>query len=346
MNLLLLVWDLSLVLAGGALAIMVALIVARLVDDRRMRRREVQRQALLPALLGAGELSADEASSMAPEVVADVSTNLIRLVRGADRDAFVHRATRIGVPLQLTQALRSRSARKRLAAAEAIGVFADGTSLEALRRALDDPNEDVRLAAALSLASAGDTKSAGETLHHLDLGEGEPSLLMVSLFRRIAADRPDDIKALILDPATHSLARVAAVEALSTTGDYSLVPQIGELAIAAADDSEELPRYLHALGELGHPAARLAVLNGLHRPGMAARAAAATAVGRIGLVEAADTLAALLDDREWWVRFRSAEALIRIGDGGKNLLRQAARAGSERSRDAARTMLEEHGLEW
>lgn len=106
MNLLLLVWDLSLVLAGGALAIMVALIVARLVDDRRMRRREVQRQALLPALLGAGELSADEASSMAPEVVADVSTNLIRLVRGADRDAFVHRATRIGVPLQLTQALR------------------------------------------------------------------------------------------------------------------------------------------------------------------------------------------------------------------------------------------------
>src|SRR5690606_30691667 len=130
------------------------------------------------------------------------------------------------------------------------------------------------------------------------------------------------------------------------TGDYTLVPQIADLALAAADDSEELPRYLHALGELGHPAARQAVLNGLGRSEMAVRAAAAMAAGRIGLVEAAGTLAALLDDPEWWVRFRSAEALIRIGDRGKELLQQAARSGSDRSRDAARAMLAEQGLRW
>lgn len=345
MNLLLLIWYLSLVLAGAALAIMLALIVSRLVSDRRNRRHQAQRLALVPALLGASELPPGAASKIAPAVVAEVATGLIQLVRGADREAFVERATKLGVPQRLARLLRSGSARTRLAAAQAMGAFHDREGLQALRRALTDRNSDVRLAAAISIASTEDTECAAEIVPGLDQSADEPSLLLVSLFKRIAATRPGDVKRLVTDAQTPPQVKVAAIEALAVTGDYTLVPLIADLALSASDDAEELPRYLRALGQLAHPAGRKAVIDGLHRASTAARAAAAAAAGQIGLVEAAPTLQALLDDPEWWVRFRAAEALIAFGDEGVALLSQATLSGTPRARDAAFAMLAEQGRE-
>lgn len=344
MSFLLFVWQLSLVLAGAALAIMLVLIGARIASDRRARRREAQRRVLVPALLGASDLAPETAGKIAPDVVAEVATSLIQMVRGDDRQAFIERAVKLGVPERLARLLRSGSDRTRLAAAQAMGAFDDPKTLHLLRRALNDRNHDVRLAAALSIAAAGDTESAADIVPRLGQEEEEPSLLLVSLFKRIAADRPEDIKQLVTDPHSHSRVKVAAIEALASTGDYTLVPLIADLALAAPDNSEELPRYLRALSQLAHPAGRRAVIAGLERPGMAARAAAAGAAGKIGLTETAPTLRKLLDDPEWWVRFRAAEALIGFGESGRELLRDAIRSGSPRARDAAATMLAEHGI--
>lgn len=345
MNILLFVWTLSLVMAGTALAIMLGLIIARVLRDQRVRQYEGQRRMLVPALLGASELPPEVAGKIAPDVIADVATSLIQLVRGDDREAFIERAEKFGVPRRLEQLLRSGSDRTRLAAAQAMGAFNDAKTLHLLRRALNDRNQDVRLAAALSIASAGDTESAAGIVPRLGEEEEEPSLLLVTLFKRIAADRPDEIKQLVTDPQSHSRVKVAAIEALAATGDYSLVPLIADLALAAPDDAEELPRYLRALGQLAHPAGRKAVMDGLSRPAMAARAAAVGAAGKIGLLETAPTLRALLDDPEWWVRFRAAEALIEFGEPGRALLRDAVQNGTPRARDAAITMLAEPGIE-
>lgn len=334
----------SLLLAVAALIIMLVLILARMVTDRLLRRRELQERELVPLLLGGGELPANGIAGISNAVLARVSIRLIGLVRGDDREAFVARATQIGVPQRLARQLRWGSSRTRLAAAEALGAFRDPVTLGALRRALDDSDDDVRLAAALSLTAAGDTHEAGEIARKLGLGTREPSLLMLSLFSRIAADRPAEIKILATSQAAHPRVRAAAIETLAKTGDYSLVPMISALAHSADDDSEELPRYLRALGELGHPAAREAVTEALSRPSMAARAAAARAAGQIGLTDIASRLATLLDDPEWWVRFRAAEALIALGEPGRELLRKAARSDNPRVRDAADTMLAERGI--
>lgn len=344
MNILAFIWLTSLALAVTSLAIMAILIIVRQVTDHRARKYAAHERALIPLLLGEGEWPATAISGIPTAVLAGVSTRLIRLVRGGDREAFIARAARLGVPQRLARQLHSRSARTRLAAAEAIGAFHDPETHAALQRALDDSNDDVRLAAALSLAASGETHGAGEIARKLGLGSNEPSLLMLSLFGRIASDRPAEIKALASNPAAHPRVRVAAIEALARTGDYSLVPMIVALTRTAPDDSEELPRYLRALGELGHPAASEAVVEALSRPSMAARAAAAGAAGRIGLIDVAPKLAALLDDTEWWVRFRAAEALIRFGEPGCKLLREAAGSDNPRVRDAAETMLAERGV--
>ena len=174
------------------------------------------------------------------------------------------------------------------------------------------------------------------------LGSEEGSALAITIFQSAALTGVEDIKSLILAPETNAGVRMAAIEALVASGDYSVVPVIANLALNAADDAPELPRYLRALGFIGHPAARSAVMAGLSSAAFGVRAAAAEAAGRIALGDAADRLTELLDDGEWWVRFRAAEALLKLGTNGTECLRRIAREGSPRARDAAASMLAEH----
>ncbi len=338
-----LIWNVSLLLAGAALATMILLILARLVDRRRQRRRAARRRQLVSELLQGTSPAGRDLKRLPPDLVTDTFLDLMRLVRGEERARLVAHATDLGVADQLVRRARSLSARKRLLAVQSLAPFHDEDSLGLLHAALEDGNEDVRLAAALALAETGRSDQIHYLVERLGLGTEQSSLMMVTLFRAVAEDRPDEIKALVLAEGTNVQARLAAIEALAIRGDYSVVPTIAALALAAADDSEELPRYLRALGMLGHPAGRDAVMDGLSRSTTDARAAAATAAGGIGLRDSADILAALLDDGAWSVRFAAAEALMRLGEPGRSQLREAARGGSEVARAAAATVLAEHG---
>jgi len=344
LNALQLIWVTSLVLASGAILVMIALILARLFTARRKRLRNADRRKLTPILLGGGAPEPEMLRRMPADVVTDLSLELIHLVRGEERTAFIARAADLGIPARLEGRLRSGSQRRRALAVQGLAEFDDPRTRAALHRSLDDPDKDIRLASALALASTDEILDARELVEKLELGTAQTSLVTVSLFRRLAETRPEEVKALVLEPVQFTEVRLAAIEALAGTGDYSLVPVIANLALKAGEDTEELPRYLHALGKLGHPAARPAVLHGLSSKAMAARAAAAGAAGRIMLIESVDRLAELLDDPEWWVRFRAAESLILLGEPGLAKLRAAANSGAGRSREAASAMLAEHCL--
>lgn len=343
MSALLFIWYLSLALSGAAIGIMIVLILARLVHQRRVRRHAARRRELVRGVLEGRTPSRAELRALPRDLVADTFLDLINLVRGDERASFIDQAVELGVADRLGRRARSGSARTRLVAVRSLADFHDENSLRLLHASLDDRNADIRLAAALSLAEAGRSDDIHALVERLGLGTEQDSLLMVTLFRVVAEDRPEEIKALVFNPDTNVQARLAAIEALVATGDYTLVPAIADLALAAPDESEELPRYLRALGMLGHPAARAAVMDGLNRPSMGARAVAASAAGRIGLPETADRLCELLDDPEWWVRFRAAEALVDLGPAGTGRLRDIARSGSAVARDAAATVLAEHG---
>lgn len=342
LSLLALIWWVSVVLGAAALLTMTLLVLVRLMTVRRERRRAARRRELAHQLLSGQLSSAEELKRLPRDLVAGTFVELIRLVRGDERAAFVAQATGLGVPEFLGRRLRRGSPRERLLAAQSIAEFSNEDSTAQLRSALADRNADVRLAAALALAEAGRSSSVDDLVSSLGLGTEEDSTLAVTLFRALSADRLDEIKALVIAPGMPVPVRLAAIEALAMSGDYSLVPVITQLVIEAPDDAPELPGYLRALGLFAHPAARPAVLNGLGRPSFAARAAAAGAAGRIGLVEFAGRLAQMLDDGEWWVRFRAAEALLRLGEPGVEWLRRQAGEGSPRARSAAASMLAEY----
>ncbi|APR53184.1 hypothetical protein CA223_04445 [Sphingomonas koreensis] len=344
MSALLLIWTFSLVLASAAVLVMGVLVVLRLITTWQRGRHLAARRRLAPLLLEGGEIDREALRRIPDHVVTDLSLDLIQLVRGAERDAFITNATRLGVPARLARRMRAGSARNRATALQGIAQFDSPEARTALHTALNDRNRDIRLAAAQALAAKGELLDPQDLVRRLELGVNQSSRITISLFQAIAETRPDAIKALVVQPDQKLDVRIAAIEALAATGDYSLVPVIAELALAAEDGSEELPRYLHALGKLGHPSGAGAVLAGLSSGSMAARAAAARAAGRIAVPRSAERLAQLLSDREWWVRFRAAEALIAIGEPGVARLHEAAAGGYGPARDAAETMLAETGI--
>jgi HEAT repeat protein len=178
----------------------------------------------------------------------------------------------------------------------------------------------------------------------LGIGRSERSLLTIGLFEEIAAVRPDEIRALIENEQSPGWVKAAAIDSLSASGDYSLVPIITRLSIEAPSEAAELPRYLRALGRFGHPAAAPAVERGLQTEVPQVRASACEAAGRIALIESASRLAELLGDEDWWVRFRAGEALARLGEPGRELLAQVARSGDTPAAHAAQLTMAERGI--
>ena len=338
-------WLTSLGMAGTALAIVAALMAARLLFGHRAEARAAERRRLVPLLLGEAGADVKPRLWLADDFIAGLMVELIQMVRGEERERFVARAEAFGVPERLRHQLRSGSPRLRQAAAEALAWFGDDASVTSLRATLRDPNPDMRLTAALSLAQEGREPPLRELAKSLDIGRTEKSLLVTGLFRDLAAERAVELEEMVADPAVPELARLAAVEALAQAGRYEAVPVIARAVAEADPASRTLPRCLAALGVLGHPAAAPAVARGLDHEAPAVRAAAAEAAGRIGLEELAGRLAGLLADASWRVRFRAGEALIRIGPTGIALLRKAAAGGDgDAAAVSARLILAEERL--
>jgi len=336
-------WLTSLAISGLALCVLAGLIIGRRIGESRAKKREAERRALMPLLIGGDAPPHPFEGKRHADLLTDLSTELIQLVRGTDKEEFVAHSTEMGVPERLRQRLDHGSPRKRLAAAEALADYADADSQARLNEALEDPNADVRLAAALALAESGRAPTASVLVEKLGIGSQENSMLAASLFQEIAKDRPDEIKALVQNPAMPTGARLAAIEALCASGDYSLVPVLSDMVLKEGASDEEMTRYLRALGEFGHPAAREAVARALSHRAWWVRASAAEAAGRIGLVENAETLRGLLGDDQWWVRFRAGEALMRLGEEGRRILAEEAHREAGVAGESARAILSEQG---
>ena len=338
-------WFASLALAAFSLLIMAGLLIARSVSSHLTTKREAERRRFVSILLGPESSLADAAAAagMNRKALTELSIELIQLVKGEDRERFIATATALGIPERLRHQIDSGSPRVRLAAAEALAQFPDEKSRQRLRMALNDRNSDVRTAAALSLARVGEPPPAEELVYKLGIGTSENSLLAVSLFRDVAERRPDELKALLVDPNIPAGAKAAVIESLSASSDYTIVPMIVTLA-GEEEEPHHLVRYLRALGKFGHPAGEPAIRRGLQNPHWAVRAAAAGAAGRIGLAALAPNLRQLLGDTEWWVRFRAGEALTKLGAIGVEHLREVASDGTEPARTAASKILAEQRL--
>lgn len=340
-------WTASMALAAASLLIMAALIVARLVRNLRERRLRERRALLIGTVLGwlDGQISEQDAIKTwraHQEVLVLLSAELLSLLRGDEHARLVALFETCGLPALLRRKLMQHQRAAALLAAENLRFFPGPETSAALTAALEHPYHEVRLTAALSLAEQNQAPDVRELTSRLEVRGNVSARVMTALFRRIAPQQTDSLWALCQDEAAPPLHRVMALDAVATTGNYALVEGITRVALNAT--GEVAAQALRSLGMLGHPAARPAVEAALASPEFAVRVQAASAAGRIGLVDMADKLAALLADDIWWVRYRAAEALAELGEEGRLRLRRAMADGQGAERRVATLVLAEKGL--
>ena len=344
MSLVALIWIVSWSVCALAISILIGLVAHRSWANRRADIRRREREHYIALLKARAERPAGSPTAPAGDVLADLTVEILELVRGDEKARFAARVARAGVAETLRARLRRGDQRKRILAAAALANFGDEATQAALVEALDDRSRGVRMTAAHSLAIDGHAPPPKDVIRRLGIGEREMSLLSVLLLVEMARSDVENVRALLLDAAMAPSVKAATAEALALCDDFAAVPIIAALVMASDPRASELPRYLGALAEFEHPAGSAAVLHCLESPTAEVRAAAARAAGRIGIESALDRLERLLGDGDWWVRFQAAQALLRYGDEGRDRLQRTARRNEEPAHEtAALTLAEQAG---
>lgn len=331
-------WEVSLALCMMAATALLLLLLARGLSARFGGQRDAARQTVLPLLLAGDPQELQPLKGVALKTAATLTAELAEMTRGSERDGVLARSEALGVPAFLMRRLRSHSAQKRLEAAESLAMFPGHE--EAARALLQDRNPDVRLGAALALAQRGEAPDPLTLMQQLNVGKDEHSLLLVSLMGDLAAKDSEAVAGLLFERDLSFEVKVAAMDALADLGgEYA--PLLAFMARESEGEGELQPRVFRALGRTGHPAGSEAIITGLSNPEWSVRASAAEAAGKSGIVAAAARLGELLDDQQYWVRYRAGEALLRLGPRGVNVLSERVENGDEETRLIAQKILAE-----
>ena len=237
-------------------------------------------------------------------VRANSARSLGELCRFADRGAQHRDETNSDllrsddVALPLINALRDPAAMVRIQAAISLSVLAIPAALPVLIPLLQDPDREVRAAAAFAAAKLGARQSLPVLLETLRDGPWEARRQAAASLRLVG--EAEAVPALMDALADRNRSvQVEAVAALGHLGDPRAVPALMN-ALTATNIMAEERRALRenlftALGQLGDRQAVPAIIRGLRDYEKNVRAAAISALARLGGTEAEDALIGLVE---------------------------------------------------
>lgn len=351
-----LIWWTSLILASASLLVMLILVLRRWQDERASLREKHQRQIIQQILFSymnsdwmSGQKDLNNLMNLdkaGQQVLRRLTIDLCYLIQGQERRQLTSLLDRTGFREECLRDLRNKHHESRRTAASALQLFSDDASKAALLPMLDDEAGAVRLAAAVSLKSMDalpDTKLLVRKFEEKNLLHTRG---VRSLFREMARRTPQVLRKLAASDDCSTRLKIVLADAMSEAADFRV---LDDLYRFAKDGNLNLrTTALRSLGTLQHPGSATVVGQALDDPEWQVRAIAAAAVGQIGLEEFVPRLSALLDDSNWWVRFRSAESLTELGQRGVRALRERASVVSHINDNAggrmAALLLDEHGL--
>ena len=314
--------------AALSLATMMVLILARVVNAGRVRRKAEQREMLLLALLGwledgTAETGATIRRSLMRDgrLVTGLLTEIFEIVRGDGQLRLAELAEEAGIGDWIRLVLRKGPVRDRLDAAEALIWFPSPKTTDALRVAVADVQDDVSFAAAATLAGLGSELTLDESLLER-LGRFGSSRRIELVLNRFAEQRPDALVNVVLDETLSDRVRTAALDAVTMTGLPGTLDLL--LSLESSGSADIRVAVARNLGTLGHPDAGPTIGRYLADERWEVRSKAAEAVGRLGAIDLGPALCALLLDENWWVRHRAGEALAKLGDLGIAALNEMA----------------------
>ena len=269
-----------LILAGANSILLLVLVGRRLTLRRSERRLQRVEERLRPQVLEFVYEGVQLPMDLTPHeqgVLTDLLIGFARVLRGTSRERIAEYFFERGTIDREIGLLRGASRSwRRASAAYRLGDMGSAVAKDALIAALDDPDRDVRTAAARSLGRLGTVGAVNALLGAL-VDRRIPQALVRWSLLQIGAVAVVDLRQLMLsaEPAE----RAGAVQMIGVLGDASDAEAIeARLRDTSAEVREQAA---FALGRLGGSRSAAALLLALEDRFPTVRAAAATALGRL-----------------------------------------------------------------
>ncbi len=320
MNLLGFVWTLSMSFAAVSLFGLAMILIARPFgawrDRRVIRARAGILEVLLQSDMSTRTLRQNVRRAARLDALAPVVLEVLALVRGETRRAFVETLTCAGTADALRARLQDGKPRDRQFAAEALAAFAPSESEAALQRAWWDLHPGVRFAALRASILIGAPPAFSDVLNIARSAAPRERTQALALVKMMSEKFPRHALLALTVAETPIGVRVAIIEGLAA----NLEPGALDVLLAAADDPAPQIRAacIAALAQRPGPVGDALVVRGLDDTDWTVRAGAALAAGKAHIVDARRQLQALQHDENWWVRLRATEALEILQPAGRD----------------------------
>jgi len=247
----------------------------------------------------------------------------LETLKGEDFQNLTHLLKEMGLFDYNLKRLGSRKRWHRVYAAFFLGLLRDKEAVPALQKGLKDKDYLMSFASASSLAKSGQKEHLEETLFLLtqrrDLGPDKAAEVLLEFGNGICSELVSILNRGNID----SKWKYLIIDLLGYWHDLEAGPVLLKI-LHTSKDSEMKVRSIRSLGEMPYVEAAQALSNYLDSDNDLIKAEAVRALGRIGASEHSGMMVRLLGDRNWSVRYNTAQALASFGEEGMALLRKMA----------------------
>lgn len=262
------------------------------------------------------------------------------MVDGSAGENLILLARRTGIPDMALQLFHSQRMRSRILAVQTIGHLRETALRDDVGGLLEHENTALSITAATALVKIDPSYAISVIVPLIDTRRDWPKNRVSILLRRAGSER-------ISEPMYR------AIRSANSTGKTYLL-QFARLIEAEILDAlvEDLIRESRDPGVLNAALKLVSGFAGVPRiasltqhDAWFVRMQAAKVLGRVGQKEHLSLLESLLDDRQWWVRYRAAQAITSLPFLGPNQLRKLRLRQADRfARDILQQTFAEAGL--
>lgn len=340
-----LAWWCGLIAIALALLLSLQLLALRVLRSVRQRRAASLRATWEPVLIE----SLENLPGSLPQIRRSDRLMLLTLwnyLHDSLRDEAQERLNQVARMARLDEAARqmarSGGLRERLIGITTLGQLRDASEWEMLQRLATEADPVLSLVAARALLRIDGPRAINRVMPLIAVRADWSSAVVAVMLRQAGAD-------LVSEPLAGEALRVSEAQAarLLRFGEVAhadVVLPVARQLIGAAQDGEVITACLRLLSGPEDLATARHFLTDARWP---VRVQAAIMLGRIGVEEDEAQLTGALRDREWWVRYRAAQALASLPSmNAQRLAKLAAHLppGFEFGRDSIGQVLAERRI--
>lgn len=247
------------------------------------------------------------------------------IVSGSAVENLIELARRTGIPDLALKLLRKRGVRSRILAVQTFGHLRDSAHRGEIRQLVEHENTALSITAAVALVEIDPDYGASIIVPLIEQRRDWP-VNRVSILLRLAGSQRVSEPLYRAIRSAEDDGRIYLLKFARLMEPEVLDALVGDL-IASSNDPGVLSAALKLFsGYEGVP--RLEWLT--QHETWYVRMQAAKVIGRVGQEEHLQLLESMLDDPEWWVRYRAAQSIASLPFLGPNQLRKLQKKQSDR----------------